>query len=123
MADFAAQDVVPIPAVALATAEPFDATATGAAIPPNEGAEMLVIGAYSPYDQIQRLTRAGATYTRTFVMRWKDVDAVGTVYRTWAVLGTPDPAGASFNALTDLAGTGTRSGATPITGAVVQEVY
>lgn len=50
-----------------------------------------------------------------FLMRWLDVDASLTLYRTWIVQDNPDPSGAQYS--------GTKSGSTPISDAVVAATW
>ncbi len=52
-----------------------------------------------------------------YFMRWKDVDAAGPTptYRVWVATGAPDPTGAQYS--------GPKSGATPISDAVVADSW
>ncbi len=99
MADFTVFNFCSIPSYGITYAEPYNVDVQIMYIPTLISAE---IGALQSY-----------TY---YLMRWQDVDCLPTVtYRVWTSVDSPDPTGIYY--------TGTKCGATPITGAIIAATW
>lgn len=62
------------------------------------------------------LVPGGTNANIYYMMRWLDTDCVSTpTYRSWVVINNPDPTGTQY--------TGTKCGATAISGAVVAATW